>query len=202
MALYDNPLWLLSHLRNSFSTSDDTGNSERVLTSSAVCGVGGFLARSVGVDSPEDMAEIKGDEDDEDEEEEKEEDELMTRNRSRRASGLVGLVGFSSSGGGGRRTYYRPRCNTEKKLEKLMKKEEQQKKCKEVKTIFWRKKKKNNNDDIYLEQEQEEIFPYKWEMSMTLHVMQAMVTFFSFVVWDNDIGRFCQLRSSIVRRPP
>ena len=28
MALYDNPLWLLSHIRHSFVVSDDTGNSE------------------------------------------------------------------------------------------------------------------------------------------------------------------------------
>ena len=31
MALYDNPLWILSHIRNSFVVSDDTGNSELVM---------------------------------------------------------------------------------------------------------------------------------------------------------------------------
>jgi hypothetical protein len=31
MALYDNPLWILSHVRNSFVVSDDTGNSELVM---------------------------------------------------------------------------------------------------------------------------------------------------------------------------
>ena len=33
MALYDNPLWLLSHIRHSFVVSDDTGNSELVMGS-------------------------------------------------------------------------------------------------------------------------------------------------------------------------
>ena len=33
MALCDNPLWLLSHIRHSFLAGDDTGNSELVLGS-------------------------------------------------------------------------------------------------------------------------------------------------------------------------
>ena len=32
MALHDNPLWILSHIQNSFVVSDSTGNSELVLT--------------------------------------------------------------------------------------------------------------------------------------------------------------------------
>ena len=32
MALYDNRLWLLSHIQNSFSSSDDTGICETVLS--------------------------------------------------------------------------------------------------------------------------------------------------------------------------
>ena len=33
MALHDNPLWLLSHIRHSFLAGDDTGNCELVLGS-------------------------------------------------------------------------------------------------------------------------------------------------------------------------
>ena len=32
MALHDNPIWILSHIQNSFVVSDSTGNSELVLT--------------------------------------------------------------------------------------------------------------------------------------------------------------------------
>jgi hypothetical protein len=32
MALYDDPFWLLSHIAHSFVLSDETGNSELVLT--------------------------------------------------------------------------------------------------------------------------------------------------------------------------
>ena len=32
MALHDNPLWILSHIQNSFIVSDNTANSQLILT--------------------------------------------------------------------------------------------------------------------------------------------------------------------------
>mgnify|MGYP006903843605 CR=1 FL=1 len=46
MALHDNSLWILSHIKNSFIVSDTTGNSELVLTNEVKSHLNGIVDES------------------------------------------------------------------------------------------------------------------------------------------------------------
>lgn len=138
MALYDNPLWLLSHVRHSFLAGDDTGNSELVLGSSA-------NTESKDAQIVEHVLGIKPlslsgrlDELEDEENDSEEDDDMRTGPRSHQIRPYgrgnnplygVGLVGGSAS-------YMRPRCNTELKLEKM--KQDKQNAPPKVKTIHWK----------------------------------------------------------------
>ena len=166
MALHDNPLWLLSHIRHSFLACDDTGNCELVLGSSTnteakdaqiVKQVLGFdpLPLSGRLEKSERSEENNSNEDDE------EEDDVRSRPRSLEirpyGRGNNPLFGVGSGAGGGG-VYMRPRCNTELKLEKM--KRDKQNAPPRVKTVQWKNPPAKNKDketpDIL-----EKLFPEK-----------------------------------------
>ena len=110
MALYDNPLWILSHIRNSFIVSDDTGNSELVMAGDKFPGCIEKLAERESV-----LPFLKLD-DIEDAEDEFRPKSLEIRENNR-------PIG------------YRPRCNTEIKLEKMKR---DRKNAPNIRTVSWR----------------------------------------------------------------
>ena len=109
MALYDNPLWILSHIRNSFVVSDDTGNSELVMAGDKypVC-----LEKIAKEEAVEPFLKLEESEPD---------DEF-------RPKSLEIRLGTNPLG-------YRPRCNTEIKLEKMKR---ERKNAPNIRTISWR----------------------------------------------------------------
>jgi hypothetical protein len=109
MALYDNPLWILSHIRNSFVVSDDTGNSELVLAGDKFPE---FLEKIAERESVVPYLKL---------EEAETEDEF-------RPKSLEIRVGTNPLG-------YRPRCNTEIQLEKMKR---ERKNAPNIRTISWR----------------------------------------------------------------
>ena len=114
MALHDNPLWILSHIQNSFVVSDTTGNSELVLTNDNKSHLP-ILAEKHGISAYLDKAlEITSNSDEDDE------DECDGLSRS-----IEIRIGRN----------LRPRCNTERKLEKL---KHDRSKQNDVQTISWK----------------------------------------------------------------
>lgn len=109
MALYDNPLWTLSHIRNSFVVSDDTGNSELVIS-------GDSFTESLKKLALREAFEPYLNLNDSDPEE------------KFRPGSLEIRPGLMTHG-------YRPRCNTEIQLEKLKR---DRKNAQNVKTVSWR----------------------------------------------------------------
>lgn len=163
MALYDNPLWLLSHLRNSFSTSDDTGNAELVLSGSlSKCDVG-LVAKAVGLDSPEEFAPVQGDDDDDADDNDDYDGAHHLRNdgvalaASARSRLEIQPLMMMRRAKKGSRTgvYYRPRCNTEKKLERMNKEGREQL---NVRTVIWKKQASHSKDRNVPD---EDVFPSK-----------------------------------------
>ena len=160
MALYDNPLWLLSHVRHSFLAGDDTGNSELVLGSSTNTEAkdAKIVEHVLGYKPLPLSARL----DDYDEEDDDSDDDdfrpgprsLQMRPYGRGNNPLYGLG--PGVGGGG--AYMRPRCNTELKLEKM--KQDKKNAPPKVKTIQWRNPTQKDKDkemvDIL-----EELFPEK-----------------------------------------
>lgn len=110
MALYDNPLWILSHIRNSFIVSDDTGNSELVMAGDKFPGCIEKIAEQESV-----LPFLKLD-DVEDADDEFRPKSLEIRENTR-------PIG------------YRPRCNTEIKLEKMKR---DRKNAPNIRTVSWR----------------------------------------------------------------
>jgi len=119
MTLCDNPLWLLSHIRNSFVVSDETGNSGLVLDTAGETYASDQESVSATLGLGKDalkVAKTEGDDDD-----------ASLRPRS-----------FEIRPGRGTQLMmagYRPRCNTELKLEKMKRDKKNQK---HVKTITWK----------------------------------------------------------------
>jgi hypothetical protein len=109
MALYDNPLWTLSHIRNSFVVSDDTGNSELVIS-------GDSFTESIKNLAVREAFEPYLSLNDSDPEE------------KFRPGSLEIRPGLMTHG-------YRPRCNTEIQLEKLKR---DRKNAQNIKTVSWR----------------------------------------------------------------
>jgi len=110
MALYDNPLWTLSHVRNSFVVSDDTGNCELV-----ICG--DSFTESIKSLAKKEAYEPFLCLNDNDPEEKFCPGSLEIR------------PGLMTHG-------YRPRCNTEIQLEKLKR---DRKNAQNIKTVSWRR---------------------------------------------------------------
>ena len=108
MALHDNKLWILSHIKNSFIVSDTTGNSELVLTNEVKPHLNGIVEeKSLVMEKSLNPF---------DEESEDEEDKSSIEIRAGR-------------------NHLRPRCNTERKLEKMKQTKKQQI---PVQTVSWR----------------------------------------------------------------
>ena len=108
MALHDNPLWILSHIKNSFIVSDTTGNSELVLTNEVKSHLGGIAdEKSLAMEKSLNPF---------DDESEEETDKSSIEIRAGRNP-------------------LRPRCNTERKLEKMRQIKKQQV---PVQTVSWR----------------------------------------------------------------
>ena len=163
MALYDNPLWLLSHIRHSFLAGDDTGNCELVLGSSTNTEAkdAQVIKQVLGYDPLPLSGRLDDYEDNEDESDEDEDDVMRSGPRSlqirpygRGNNPLYGVVpGLGGSG------YMRPRCNTELKLEKM--KQDKKNAPPRVKTIHWKnppvKGKEGETSDFL-----EELFPQKY----------------------------------------
>ena len=160
MALYDNPLWLLSHVRHSFLAGDDTGNSELVLGSSTNTEAkdAKIVEHVLGYKPLPLTARL---DDYEEEENESDDDDLRHGQRSLQirpyGRGNNPLYGLGPGVGGGG-AYMRPRCNTELKLEKM--KQDKKNAPPKVKTIQWKNPVPKNKDkdmaDIL-----EELFPEK-----------------------------------------
>ena len=120
MALYDNPLWLLSHVRHSFLAGDDTGNSELVLGSSTNTEAkdAKIIEHVLGYKPLPLSGRLNDYEEDEND---SDEDDMRSGPRSLQirpyGRGNNPLYGVGPGGGGA--AYMRPRCNTELKLEKM-----------------------------------------------------------------------------------
>ena len=126
MALHDNPLWILSHIKNSFVVSDTTGNSELILTNETKPYLTGI------VDEKELLAEKSLNPLDEESEDENDNSSPDIRGR-------------------GGRNPLRPRCNTERKLEKMKQNKKQQI---PIRTVSWREAsppepEDNNIEDLF-----------------------------------------------------
>ena len=153
MALCDNPLWLLSHIRHSFLAGDDTGNSELVLGSATNTEAkdAQIIENVLGFRPLPLTARLDEYEDEEIESDEEEDDIDGTGPRSLPIRQI--RSGIGGSGG-----YMRPRCNTELKLEKM--KQEKKNAPPRVKTIHWknppRTSKDNESPDIL-----DDFFPEK-----------------------------------------
>jgi hypothetical protein len=118
MALHDNPLWILSHIQNSFVVSDDTGNSELVLVDDNKA----HLVELAKREGATPFLELKNDEKNvQNGEDGDNDDDALSRSVEIR-------VGRNPLG-------YRPRCNTERKLEKL---KHDRKKQVNIRTVFWK----------------------------------------------------------------
>ena len=160
MALYDNPLWLLSHIRHSFLAGDDTGNSELVLGSSTNTEAkdAKIVEHVLGYKPLPLSARLNDYEEDEND---SDEDDMRPGPRSLQirpyGRGNNPLYGIGPGVGGGT-AYMRPRCNTELKLEKM--KQDKKNAPPKVKTIQWKNPASKNKDkemvDIL-----EELFPGK-----------------------------------------
>lgn len=171
MALYDNPLWLLSHVRHSFLAGDDTGNSELVLGSSTNTEAkdAKIVEHVLGYKPLPLTARL---DDYEEEENESDDDDLRHGQRSLQirpyGRGNNPLYGLGPGVGGGG-AYMRPRCNTELKLEKM--KLDKKNAPPKVKTIQWKNPVPKNKDkdmaDIL-----EELFPEKDISSQTTSNIQ------------------------------
>lgn len=111
MALHDNPLWILSHIRNSFIVSDNTANSQMILTNDYKPFLAD-LAKKEGLDVKHEKC-INPFADNSD----NSDDELSKSVEIRPGNRL------------------RPRCDTERKLEKL--KHDRSKQLAPVRTISW-----------------------------------------------------------------
>ena len=171
MALYDNPLWLLSHVRHSFLAGDDTGNSELVLGSSTNTEAkdAKIVEHVLGYKPLPLTARL---DDYEEEENESDDDDLRHGQRSLQirpyGRGNNPLYGLGPGVGGGG-AYMRPRCNTELKLEKM--KLDKKNAPPKIKTIQWKNPVPKNKDkdmaDIL-----EELFPEKDISSQTTSNIQ------------------------------
>lgn len=132
MALYDDKWWLLSHIQHSFVFSDDTGNSEMVITARDTKAINDkckVAAKAEGTAHFVDPLLLLADESEE----------------------LDGAHSFEIRLG--RHGYPRPRCNTEIKLEKLKR---DKKNLPKVRTINFKE-----NPVPLSPQELEELFPRK-----------------------------------------
>lgn len=133
MALYDNSVWILSHIRTSFNVSDDTGNSELVLN-------GVPKKQLIPVAERDGITEFVPKVNNEEEVDDDDEEVLSKSFEIRLGRNPIG---------------YRPRCNTEIKLEKLR---NDRTTAPRVKTISWKAEFSDlKEDQSYLEQ----LFPKK-----------------------------------------
>ena len=120
MALHDNPLWILSHIQNSFVVSDNTANSQLILTNDHKPHLA-EIAKKSGLDLRHEKCLNPFGEDSEDS------DNELSRSVEIRAGNRL-----------------RPRCNTERKLEKL---KHDRSKQMPIRTISWRESEQISTED-------------------------------------------------------
>ena len=136
MALYDDKWWLLSHIQHSFVFSDDTGNSELVMTARD----GHIINQRCRQKAREEGTEAFL-------------DPLLLLDEGDEFDGAAAAAHSFEIRPGGRHGYPRPRCNTEIKLEKLKR---DKKNLPKVKTINFKE-----NPLPLSPEELEQLFPRK-----------------------------------------
>lgn len=134
MALHDNPLWILSHIRNSFIVSDSTANSQLLLTNDHKPYLS-EVAKNQGVKDLKHFEKCLnpfGEDSDESDNELSKSVEIRPGNR------------------------LRPRCNTERKLEKL--RLDRRKQNPAIRTVSWQE---SRESDSAANSNLDELFPKK-----------------------------------------
>ncbi len=135
MALHDNPMWILSHIKNSFIVSDNTANSQLLFTDEHKPYLADIAQRE-GLDlRHEKCLNPFGDDDDDSADELSKSVEIRPGNR------------------------LRPRCNTERKLEKM---KHDRKNQIPVRTISWQESHPGQDPE---QETLEELFPKKHRIS-------------------------------------